>query len=72
MKFEQINKWLTLAANIGVVVGLVILILEMRQNAALSRTAIEVDKNALLAQIELKAALGRTGTTSRRQVGLTR
>ena len=55
MKFDRINKWLTLGANICVVIGLVFLGLEIRQNAGLSRTSIEVQKSALLAQIELTA-----------------
>ena len=53
MKFDRINKLLTLGANMGVVIGLLLLIFEIRQNANLSRTAIEVQKNSLLAQIEL-------------------
>lgn len=53
MSFDRLNKWLTLAANLGVVIGLVILILEMRQNAALTRATLEAQKNSFLSQVEL-------------------
>lgn len=56
VKFDRLNKWLTLGANIGVVLGLIILIIEVRQNAALSRTALESAKNDQLADIELSIA----------------
>ncbi len=56
MNFDRINKWLTLGANIGVVLGLVILIVEVRQNASLTRTALETAKNDQLAEIELSIA----------------
>ena len=32
MKTDKLNSWLSLGANVGVVVGLVLLVLEMRQN----------------------------------------
>lgn len=32
MSFDKLNKWLTLTANIGVVIGIFILIVEVRQN----------------------------------------
>ena len=53
---ERLNQWLTLGANIGVLLGLVILIVEVRQNAALSRAAMEQQKNDVLAQIEFNIA----------------
>jgi ABC-type thiamin/hydroxymethylpyrimidine transport system permease subunit len=37
MNMDNINKWLTLAANIGVVFGLVFLGFEVRQNAEATR-----------------------------------
>ncbi|MFC2953534.1 hypothetical protein ACFOOP_16470 [Marinicaulis aureus] len=55
-KFEHVNRWLTLAANIGVVIGLLILIIELRQNASLTRAAMEAEKNDRLASIELSLA----------------
>ena len=56
MKIDRITTWLTLGANIGVVVGLAILVLELRQNADLSRASLETEKNSLLTQIELSLA----------------
>jgi hypothetical protein len=35
MTAEKLNRWLTLGANLGVVVGLVLLIIEIRQNTAM-------------------------------------
>ena len=53
---ERLNRWLTLGANIGVLLGLVVLIVEVRQNAALTRAAMDQQKNDLLAQIEFNIA----------------
>ena len=40
---EKLNQWLTLLANIGVVVGIVVLVLEVRQNTVTQRSAIIQD-----------------------------
>jgi len=53
---ERLNQWLALGANIGVLLGLIILIVEVRQNAALSRAAMEQQKNDVLAEIEFNVA----------------
>lgn len=53
MNSDKINKWLTLGANIGVVLGLIVLIVEIRQNASLTRMSMHAAKNSLLANIEL-------------------
>ncbi len=55
-KLDRWGRWLTLGANIGVVLGLIILIVEMRQNAALTRAAMEQQKNSFLAEIEFSLA----------------
>ena len=39
-KSDNINRWLTLGANVGVVIGLVLLILELNQNSNLVRAQI--------------------------------
>lgn len=54
--WERTNRWFTLAANLGVILGLIVLISEVRQNAALTRLSVEVSKNDLLATIELNLA----------------
>ncbi|MBU1188311.1 MAG: ketosteroid isomerase family protein [Gammaproteobacteria bacterium] len=53
---DRLNRWLTLGANLGVIVGLLILIVEVRQNADLTRAQMESGRNNLLAQIELSLA----------------
>lgn len=53
---DRLNRWLTLGANLGVVLGLVILIVEVRQNATLTRADMESRKNDVLGQIELSLA----------------
>lgn len=55
-RLDRWSRWLTLGANIGVVLGLIIVIAEMRQNAALTRAAMEQQKNNFLAEIELNLA----------------
>lgn len=50
----RLNGWLTLAANVGVVLGLIILIFEVRQNAALTRIGMETDRAAAQATVELR------------------
>jgi hypothetical protein len=58
---DRLNRWLTLAANVGVLLGLVILIVEVRQNADLTRAQMETGKNDLLAEIELSLASPEIG-----------
>lgn len=55
--WDKANRWLALAANLGVILGLVILVIEVRQNAALTKSMMEQQKNDLLVQIE--ANIGR-------------
>ncbi len=40
MNADNVNKWLTLSANIGVVIGLVLLIFEIGQNTEMMRAQI--------------------------------
>jgi hypothetical protein len=54
--WERANRWLTLAANLGVLLGLVVLVLEIRQNAAISRTAMELQANSELRELEMAIA----------------
>lgn len=49
---ERFNRWLTLAANLGVLLGLIVLIFEVRQNAALSRIGLEAERAAAQARYE--------------------
>lgn len=52
-RLDKINKWVALGANVGVLLGLLLVFFEMRQNADLTRIGMEQRKNDLLAQIEL-------------------
>ncbi|NKI36376.1 hypothetical protein HFP89_14490 [Wenzhouxiangella sp. XN79A] len=56
MESDRLGRWLTLAANLDVIVGLLILIVEVRQNANPNRAQMESGRNDLLAQIELSLA----------------
>ena len=40
MSADNVNKWLTLSANIGVVIGLILLLVELDQNSDLVRAQI--------------------------------
>lgn len=40
MNADTANKWLTLAANIGVLIGIVLLLFELRQNTELARVQV--------------------------------
>ncbi len=40
MKADSLNRWLTLSANIGVVIGLILLLIELDQNSDLVRAQI--------------------------------
>jgi len=53
---DLMARWLTIAANVGVVLGLIILIFEIRQNAALTRVAAESTMNQLMVDVELHIA----------------
>jgi len=48
----RLSDWIAVSANIGVVIGLLILVYEVRQNAELTRLSIETAKNDLFANIE--------------------
>ncbi len=37
MKTERLNSWLSLGANVGVLIGLILLVFELRQNSDLMR-----------------------------------
>ena len=37
MKWDSVNRWLTLGANIGVLVGIILILTELDQNADLMR-----------------------------------
>ncbi|WP_370338888.1 hypothetical protein [Parvularcula marina] len=54
MNVDKINRWLTLGANVGVVIGLIVLIVELRQNSSLTRAAMEIELTAVQSDLELR------------------
>ncbi len=52
MKTEIINKWLTLGASIGILIGLVLVLVEIRQNSDLLRLQFINDDLIAVAQTE--------------------
>jgi hypothetical protein len=45
MTADSVNRWLTLLANVGVVIGLVLLLIELDQNNDLARAQIHQDRS---------------------------
>lgn len=48
MNSDRLNKWLTLGANLGVLLGLAVLIFEIHQNNALMQAQIEESRSEAL------------------------
>lgn len=44
MNTNQVNRWLTLAANVGVLAGLIVLIVEIRQSSAIAEAQFYLDQ----------------------------
>jgi len=55
-RVDQVNRWLSLGANFGVLRGLFILVFEVRQTATLTRTTIEIGAKDSLSAIEFSLA----------------
>jgi hypothetical protein len=50
---ERINRWLTLTANIGILIGVALLVFEIRQNSDLMRLQFINDDLLLVADSEI-------------------
>lgn len=50
-QIDRLQRWLTLAANLGVLVGLVLVILEINQNTQLARAAYRSEGNIVMNQV---------------------
>ena len=50
MDTDKMNRWLTLGANVGVLIGLILLLFEIRQNSDLMRAQITMDRTTLAVQ----------------------
>jgi hypothetical protein len=53
-RLDRVNRWLTLAANLGVMFGLIVLIFEVQQSANLARVALETERSDAAMVIELR------------------
>ena len=50
MESDRTNRWLTLVANIGVLIGLILLVIEIRQSNLLALAGIEQTRSDSLLQ----------------------
>jgi len=56
MNTDNVNKWLTLSANIGVVLGLILLLIELDQNSDLVRAQVhQARSDAQVSRLEERA-----------------
>jgi hypothetical protein len=53
MDTEKLNRWLALCANIGVLVGIVLLVVELDQNSNIARLELELSRNEIFQQGEV-------------------
>ena len=58
MDTEKLNRWLALAANIGMLIGLILLVYEVRQNSDLMRAQISMERTNTNMQILTDIANG--------------
>ena len=58
MDTDQINRWLTLTANLGILIGLVLIIVEIRQNSQLMRAQINMDRTTSSIETLINVANG--------------
>ena len=50
MEFDRLNRWLTLAANLGLLVGLILVALQLNQNSELARAQLINEGNTTESQ----------------------
>jgi len=53
---DSTNRWLTLIANIGVIVGLIFLALEIRQNTEVARSAVDLEITMMGTDFHMRVA----------------
>lgn len=63
MDWSEINTWLSLAANLGVLVGLILIAVQIKQNTEITRAQVANDWFMADMQLEL-AMMGETPATS--------
>ena len=57
MNLDKLNDWLTLLANVGVVVGLIALVLELRHSSQVAEVAAYQNRVAEIQEMNLELAL---------------
>ncbi len=67
MDSERINRWLTLGANLGVLIGIILLVVELAQNREMMRAQIRNDiSQQLTSRISMMANNPQTASLKRR------
>ncbi len=56
MNVDSTNRWLTLIANVGVIVGLIFLALEIRQNTEVARSAVDLEITVMGTDFHMRVA----------------
>ncbi len=56
MDMDATNRWLTLLANVGVIVGLVFLALQIRQSTEVARSSVDMEVTTIGADFHLRVA----------------
>ena len=56
MNVDSRNRWLTLTANAGVIIGLIFLALEINQNTEVARSAVDAEITTLSTEFHMRLA----------------
>ena len=51
MNTDRVNKWLTLGANVGVLIGLILLVAEIRQNTEVSEMQFYIERRTVVNEL---------------------
>jgi hypothetical protein len=56
VNLESANRWLTLTANVGVLIGLIFLVLEINQNTEVARSAVDLELATMSTEFHMRVA----------------
>ena len=56
MNLDSANRWLTLTANFGVLIGLIFLVLEINQNTEVARSAVDLELATMSTEFHMRVA----------------
>ncbi len=62
---DKLNRWVTLTANVGVIAGLILVSIQVRQNTEISRAQIENDYFLADMQLELARRVSPSGRSKK-------